>query len=116
MSKNNTYQNSLIKKLSSFLLAILLLSIPMVQLLHSHYTGEGLAKTFTTEKSISTPSEKCLVCDYTAHLKDKQILMADLPVLNIPNNVYTKLNSFVYTRIYKFTLQNFTNKGPPSLS
>ncbi|WAC40287.1 hypothetical protein [Pedobacter sp. SL55] len=114
MNGKRTYQNNKAKVFASALLAILFLAIPFVQTLHSHHASEELIHT-TTEKSISSAAEKCLICDYTAEIKGKQILMAHLPVISIPTNVCATLNTFVYTRIYKFTLQNFSNKGPPSL-
>ena len=103
MKRRNTYQYKAAKKFAGALLAILFLTIPFIQTLHSHHADESFVKT-TTEKSISSAAEKCLICEYTAEIKGKQILMAHPPV-----------NTFVYTRIYKFTLQNFSNKGPPSL-
>ena len=114
MKRGNTYQLKAAKKFAGALLAILFLTIPFVQTLHSHHASEDFVKT-TTEKSISSAAEKCLICEYTAEIKGKQILMAHPPVINIPSDVCAELNTFVYTRIYKFTLQNFSNKGPPSL-
>lgn len=114
MKKTKTYPYKTAKKFAGFLLAILFLTIPLTQTLHSHHIHDDFSK-IKTEKSISSASEKCLICDYTAEIKGKQILMAHPPVINIPTNVCATLNTFVYTRIYKFTLQNFSNKGPPSL-
>jgi hypothetical protein len=114
MKRRNTYRTEATKKFAAFLLMVLFLSIPLVQTLHSHHTEDIFSKT-STEKSISSAAEKCLICDYTAEIKGKQILMAHPPIINIPTNVCATLNTFVYTRIYKFTLQNFSNKGPPCL-
>lgn len=113
MKNRNIYQLKVAKKFASALLAILFLTIPFIQTVHSHHASEDLVKT-TTEKSVSSAAEKCLICEYTAEIKGKQILMAHPPVINIPTDVCAELNTFVYTRIYKFTLQNFSNKGPPS--
>lgn len=114
MTAKRTYQYKKAKVFASALLVVLFLAIPFIQALHSHHAGEDFVNT-TTEKSISIAAEKCLICDYTAEIKGKQILMAHPPVISIPTNICATLNSFVYTRIYKFTLQNFSNKGPPSL-
>lgn len=114
MNSNRTYQHQKAKIFASALLAILFLAIPFIQTLHSHHSSEEFVNT-TTEKSISSAAEKCLICDYTAEIKGKQILMDYPPTISIPTNVCVTLNTFVYTRIYKFTLQNFSNKGPPSL-
>jgi len=114
MKKGNTYRKEATKKFAAFLLTILFLTIPLVQTLHSHHANDVFTKT-STEKSISSATEKCLICEYTAEIKGKQILMAHTPVIDIPTNVCATLNTFVYTRIYKFTLQNFSNKGPPAL-
>lgn len=114
MKRRNTYELKVAKKFASTLLAILFLVIPFIQTLHSHHADESFVKT-TTEKSISSAAEKCLICEYTAEIKGKQILMSHPPVIDIPTDVCAELNTFVYTRIYKFTLQNFSNKGPPSL-
>jgi len=115
MKRSKTYRRKTAKKLGSFLLMVLFLSIPLVQTLHSHHTKNIVVNKNVTEKSFVNASEKCLICDYTAEIKGKQIVMAHPPILNIPTNVCAELNTFVYTRIYKFTLQNFSNKGPPSL-
>ncbi len=112
MQRKKTYYNKGAKKFGAFLLMMLFLAIPLVQTLHSHHKGNVYTK-ISTEKSISNAAEKCLICDYIAEIKGKQILMAYPPVINVPANVCTVLNTFVYTRIYKFTLQNFSNKGPP---
>jgi len=114
MKKGIIYQNKKAKVFACALLAILFLAIPLIQTLHSHHDCRDLLST-TTEKSISSTAEKCLICDYTAEIKGKQILMAHPPVISIPTRICATLNNFVYTRIYKFTLQNFSNKGPPSL-
>lgn len=113
MKAEKSYQNKKAKVFASTLLAVLFLAIPFIQMLHSHHASEDFVNT-VTEKSISITAEKCLICDYTAEIKGKQILMAQPPVVNIPTNICATLNTFVYTRIYKFTLQNFSNKGPPS--
>lgn len=114
MKNKITYRIEATKKFAAFLLTVLFLTIPLVQTLHSHH-AENIFIKASTEKTISSAAEKCLICDYTAEIKGKQILMAYVPVINIPTNVCATLNTFVYTRIYKFTLQNFSNKGPPSL-
>lgn len=113
MKRGNKYRNEATKKFGAFLLTILFLTIPLVQTLHSHHS-EDFSKA-NTEKSITSATEKCLICDYTAEIKGKQIFVVQPPIINIPTNVCATLNTFVYTRIYKFTLQNFSNKGPPSL-
>lgn len=114
MKRRNTYRKEATKKFAAFLLTILFLSIPLVQTLHSHHADDFFDKT-STEESISSATEKCLICDYTAEIKGKQILLAHPPVISIPTNICATINTFVYTRIYKFTLQNFSNKGPPAL-
>ncbi len=114
MPKKNTYCNRPAKKIASLLLMILFLAIPLAQTLHRHHTNDFFNKN-STEKIISGAAEKCFVCDYTAQIKDKQILMAHPPTIDVPIEICKILNAFVYTRIYKFTLQNFNNKGPPCL-
>ncbi|WP_410221144.1 hypothetical protein [Pedobacter sp.] len=115
MQRKKTYHNEGAKKIGAFLLMLLFLAIPLVQTLHSHHKSNLYNTKISTEKSISNAAEKCLVCDYIAEIKGKQILMAYPPVLDVPTDVCAVLNTFVYTRIYKFTLQNFSNKGPPYL-
>ena len=114
MKIKRAYQYKKAKVFASALFAILFLIIPFIQTLHSHHASEDFLNT-ATEKSFSSVAEKCLICDYTAEIKGKQILLAHPPVISIPTGIFATLNSFVYTRIYKFTLQNFSNKGPPSL-
>lgn len=114
MQRRTTYRKRAANQFAAFLLTILFLAIPLVQTLHSHHASNLFSKN-NTEKSFTDASEKCLICEYTAEIKGKQILMSYPPVLDVPTQVCAQLNSFVYTRIYKFTLQNFSNKGPPSL-
>lgn len=114
MQTRKTHISKVAKQFAGALLAILFLAIPLVQTFHLHDTEDVFSKT-DAEQSVASTPEKCLICDYTAEIKGKQILMDYPPVIDIPTSVCIIINTFVYTRIYKFTLQNFSNKGPPSL-
>jgi hypothetical protein len=101
-----------LKRHLSLLLAVFFLAIPIIQSFHDHHQTDV---EHTYEQHISSNVEKCLICDYTTELKGKQALLVHDTAKLLPANLLTTLNTFVYTRIYKFTLQDFSNKGPPSL-
>lgn len=114
MNAKRKYISKLAIKFCAVLVAAIFLAIPLAQSFHKH----PVQKTFTksvADKSIAQAVEKCAICDYTAEIKGKQILLSHPTIVDVPTTTISILNTFVYTRIYKFTLQNFTNKGPPYL-
>jgi hypothetical protein len=97
----------------SFLLIILFLSISVVQIFHSHKT---VIKTEQSdEESDGLVTEKCKICDFIIHKHGKAIHLSYTPVISAPLPEPVSYNTFSYIGNYKFTLQGFTNKGPPSL-
>jgi hypothetical protein len=82
-------------------------------IIHAHHS-EGLARH--AEKEIVSPSKKCLTCSALSHLQHQNYLVSvDHPLL-APIQTYIILLLGVFAGVYKFTLQGFTNKGPPSFN
>ncbi len=101
-------------RLLSMLLVMLFLSISILQLAHAH-------RAFAAEKENTTAdevaaAENCEICDFIIHKQSKH-LPAYLPqtaVLLSPVRVAYPCDSCICN--YEFTLQGFTNKGPPNSS
>ncbi|RZM22159.1 MAG: hypothetical protein EOO88_30265 [Pedobacter sp.] len=96
------------------LLVILFVAMSFVQTFHGH------AKTFHTAQQSDhdqlAANDKCLVCDFLSHQQGKEFHLPH-PVLLVKSiSTPVTLNTNVFVGNYKFTLQDFTNKGPPSFS
>ncbi len=88
--------------------------ITAVQAFHNHNTTSLPLNDDDTEYVYS--SEKCFICYYVIHKQSHQLHLAYPPVLIKPVTKAVTLLSRSYAGIYKFTLQGFTNKGPPAVS
>lgn len=110
---NSLWTKSL--QVGSFLLVLLFLSITSAPLLHHHEHShtEGHVNT-SLEESIQL-ADKCVVCDYYHHIAGQQILLSYPQIQTILNAHTNILDNPVLVCNYKFTLQGFTNKGPPCL-
>lgn len=98
-------------QLSSFMLTLLFLFISAAPALHSHH---GVSKAGQVEEdSVYHTSDKCQVCDYCTHRQGKEFYLPFPSALSAPKPEPVTLSFRVYAGIYKFTLQGFTNKGPP---
>ena len=96
----------------SFLLIILFLSISVVQILHSH---KPVVETEQSdEENDGFVTEKCKICDFFIHKHGKALHLAYPPIISAPLPEPLSYNTFYYIGNYKFTLQGFTNKGPPA--
>jgi hypothetical protein len=104
-----------ISQLGSLLLVTLLLSISVIQALHSHKSSVQSEQSSDSSDQIVSEANPCQICDYLAHIQNKQfIIYAAVLVLAISVPITFQPHSFVGN--YKFTLQGFTNKGPPAIS
>jgi len=98
----------------AYLLVVLMLSIPLAQLLHHH---ENSAIEFANQDgktSFNKSAEKCQLCDYLTQQHGKEFLLSQPTVLNQPLPQAIKIRANVIAGNYTFTLQGFTNKGPPA--
>jgi hypothetical protein len=95
------------------LLMVLFLSVSILQLAHAHKVFASENENITTD-SVSIV-EKCEICDFIFQKQSKHLLayfsysVIVLSTLDVSYNC----NSCIYN--YEFTLQGFTNKGPPTL-
>ncbi|MEJ2883646.1 hypothetical protein [Pedobacter sp. GR22-6] len=98
--------------MTALLLIGMFVSLFAVQAFHSHYDETSSNAGF--EKEIVPVSEHCEICVFLAQLQHKDYLMPNLEPMLIPSLPAPEHLSGVFTGNYKFTLQGFTNKGPPS--
>ncbi|TWR26520.1 hypothetical protein FPZ43_15310 [Mucilaginibacter pallidiroseus] len=95
----------------ALLLALVFVFITTVQAFHKHsYTS---LKDDLGDTEYVYSAEKCSICDYVLHKQSHYANLAYAPVINAPLTKAVTLLSRSYAGIYKFTLQGFTNKGPP---
>ena len=94
----------------SMFLVVLFLSISILQLVHVH-------KVFAEKENVTADSvsavEKCEICDFIIHKQSKHVaayISQQIIVLS-PFKITYNCNSCICN--YEFTLQGFTNKGPP---
>ena len=66
------------------------------------------------DKDSVSDTEDCKLCDYYSDQQGKQLFLHYPPVLIISLPATETLNTHVVIGNYKFTLQGFTNKGPPT--
>jgi len=103
----------------AFLLVMLFLSISVAQIFHSHSKVAAVEHTHHHDQDQQdqvSAADKCLICDYLAHQQSKEFYISHPLVLNVPLPDAITLNSNVFVGNYKFSLQGFTNKGPPVFS
>jgi len=103
----------------AMLLVMLFLSISVAQIFHSHpkvATLEHLQQHDGNDQDQVASADKCLICDYLAHQQSKEFYISHPLVLSVPLPDAITLNTNVFVGNYKFSLQGFTNKGPPALS
>lgn len=103
----------------AMLLVMLFLSISVAQILHSHPKVSATPHTHQHDLDGGhqlSAADKCLICDYLAHQQSKEFYISHPLVLNVPLPDAITLNTNVFVGNYKFSLQGFTNKGPPAFS
>jgi len=89
---------------------MLLLSVFALPMVHAHHND---APTSHTEKQITAASAKCTICSFLSHHEQQDYLIPTDHSLPQPVRTYTTILPGFFAGIYKFTLQGFTNKGPP---
>jgi hypothetical protein len=101
-------------RLIACLLIVVFLGISVGQLFHNH---KSIIKTEqTADDDASYVTEKCKVCEFFVHKHSKFLLLSYPPVLVVAVPEPITYNSHCFIGNYKFTLQGFTNKGPPAAS
>jgi len=102
-------------QLGALLLVVLFLSITIVQALHSHKSCLQIEQSFNSSDETVSNSNPCQLCDYLTHEQGKQLFISygSALVLSVPEPIVFHAHNFIGN--YKFTLQGFTNKGPPAL-
>lgn len=102
----------MIKSAISLLLVLAFALISVAQILHSHALEND---TETIQKESVSLSEKCGICDYIIHKQGKEVVLTAPYAFAVPLPEAVVITSGVFAGIYKFTLQGFTNKGPPAI-
>lgn len=111
VKKSNTIFQEVLRKCISLSLVLLLLFISAFQSLHAHPHEKH---TKHTEKTYSAAVEQCKVCEFYDHVQGK-VLRPDFQAsLEAPCTLPVVHQSGYFIGSYKFTLQGFTNKGPPA--
>ena len=96
----------------SMLLVMLFLSISILQLAHAHSVIPSNEENIITD--LVSAVEKCEICDFIIQKQSKHIatdISQEIIVLS-PVKVTYQCNACICN--YEFTLQGFTNKGPPT--
>lgn len=99
-------------QLTALLLLVMFASIFTVQAVHEHHEEDCLTTTF--EKEYNSPSEHCEICMFLAQHQHQDYLLPDQDTFVVPSLPAPEHISNVFIGNYKFTLQGFTNKGPPN--
>ncbi|WP_295121192.1 hypothetical protein [uncultured Chitinophaga sp.] len=106
--------HTIFRRAGSLLLLVLLFSGTVIQASHFHHQVD------VTEQcpgdDVMNNVDDCFVCDHYTQQAGKELFYAHPPVLDVPLPEPVQQNGRTYARIYKFTLQGFSNKGPPALS
>lgn len=113
MKKQTNKTASSFSKVISLALALVFFFITAVQAFHNHTFQP--ANDDADGQEYVFASEKCSVCDYVIHKQTDHAQHSYPPVLVAPVTKPVTLLSRYYAGIYKFTLQGFTNKGPPAV-
>jgi hypothetical protein len=99
-------------QLACLLLVLLFFSISITQAFHSHKDKIRTEQSSNDNDEVSA-TDDCKICFYFNHRQvEQQPTAYPLPaILPIPEPISYNTKSFIGN--YKFTLQGFTNKGPP---
>jgi hypothetical protein len=109
-------KNNIAKKccqVVAFLMVILFVSITVVQAFHTH--SQKVNTEQSDEGDLTYAVEKCKICEYYVHKHKQAMYLSYPPVLLMPLPTAFINSTQLYIGNYKFTLQGFTNKGPPLL-
>ena len=96
----------------SMFLVLLFLSISILQLVHVHQASDPEKENIATDAVSAV--EKCEICDFIIHKQSTHILSFTVGDLIVLSPVKVSYNCHSCICNYEFTLQGFTNKGPPA--
>lgn len=100
-------------QLVSLLMVLVFISMNLVQAFHAH---DDAVNTEQSDKGdINYTVEKCKICEFYVHKQSETTYSNCPPALIMPLPTLITHNTRHYIGNYKFTLQGFTNKGPPGL-
>ncbi|WP_460683936.1 hypothetical protein [Niabella aquatica] len=112
MKKQELHTDIIIAKAGAAFFALLMFFNIAVQSLHSHHTKQASCE-YKDQKALTSYHPFCIVCDhfqYRTHFDTPTLshieIAPPLPAVPVHGGRY-------YIGFYKFTLQGFTNKGPP---
>ena len=84
-----------------------------IQVLHRHhYENKITVATHQDGKMITTIADHCKVCDQIRHVSSFDLYVPDITIAS-PITATPAHGGRYYIGYYKFTIQGFTNKGPP---
>jgi hypothetical protein len=112
-----TRKKNILKKchqLGSLLLVTLFLSISVIQALHNHKFSVQSIQSDNSDETVSE-ANPCQLCDYLSHIQNKQLFIVYAALLILAVSVPISFQPHSFVGNYKFTLQGFTNKGPPAI-
>jgi len=113
LKKEAIYQHY-VKSILAVWLMMLFMSTSFFQIFHHHH--EELANhKYSSQTTIQKGIKSCEVCDYLGHHQAVPILNAHHFELTPPVKSTAAFAGRYYIGCYKFTLQGFTNKGPPTI-
>ncbi|MET1056587.1 MAG: hypothetical protein ABWY16_14860 [Pedobacter sp.] len=102
-------------QLGSLLLVLLFLSISVIQAIHTHKRSAQTEQS-AVDDDIVFEKDQCKICDYFMHQQGKQEFYSFSYVLVAPLPDVISYHTHTFIGNYKFTLQGFTNKGPPRVA
>lgn len=111
LKKKKPLSNKTMSQALSLLLIFLFLFISAAQILHTH-DGQIKIEQSGNQNNLDQKHD-CKVCDYLLDHPSKQLFLTHPPLTAVPLPEVVLVSTGVFARIYKFTLQGFTNKGPP---
>lgn len=103
-----------IHRLISMALVLLFLSIALLQLVHIH-PAPLISKKDSADRDLLSEIKKCEICDFIIHKQSKYISLNILQNAIVLSPITITYNCNACICNYDFTLQGFTNKGPPPL-
>jgi hypothetical protein len=113
MKKRNNHILSISKQIAAYLMVLLFFSMPVLQLAHTHAQPTDYSQSADGKPVLEKSSELCKLCDFLLHKQGKEIHSNHLTECAVPLVQPVELRTHLIAGNYTFTLQGFTNKGPP---
>ncbi|WP_162618701.1 hypothetical protein [Pedobacter yulinensis] len=82
-----------------------------IQVFHAHNNADRTE--LSRQQDATYLVDKCAVCDLHVHKQEDSLPVACTAVLKAPSASPLSHGRYICIGNYKFTLQGFTNKGPP---